>query len=87
MVYFMAFVDRTNVGMAKTALEADVGISAAAFGTGAGVFFLSYALLEVPSNLVMHRIGPRRWITRIAVTWGALCACMMFVQGEVSFYV
>lgn len=87
LVYFMAFVDRTNVGLAKTSLDADVGISAAAYGVGAGVFFLSYAILEVPSNLIMHRVGPRRWITRIAVTWGALCACMMFVQGEVSFYV
>ncbi len=87
LVYFMAFVDRTNVGLAKTSLDADVGISAAAYGTGAGIFFLSYAALEVPSNLVMHRVGPRRWITRIAVTWGALCACMMFVQGELSFYV
>jgi MFS family permease len=86
LVYFMAFVDRTNVGLAKTSLEADVGISAAAYGVGAGIFFLSYALLEVPSNLVMHRVGPRRWITRIAVTWGALCACMMFVQDEFSFY-
>ena len=74
LVYFMAFVDRTNVGLAKTSLEADVGISAAAYGVGAGIFFLSYALLEVPSNLVMHRVGPRRWIARIAVTWGALCA-------------
>lgn len=87
LVYFMAFVDRTNVGLAKTALEADVGISAAAYGVGAGIFFLSYALLEVPSNLVMHRVGPRRWIARIAVTWGLLCACMMFVQNEFSFYV
>ena len=52
-----------------------------------GIFFLSYALLEVPSNLVMHKVGPRRWIARIAVTWGALCAAMMFVQGETSFYV
>ncbi|WP_235978635.1 MFS transporter [Streptomyces lycii] len=87
LVYFMAFVDRTNVGMAKTSLEADVGISAAAYGVGAGIFFLSYALLEVPSNLVMHRVGPRRWITRIAVTWGLLCSCMMFVQDELSFYI
>ncbi|GHE57820.1 MFS transporter [Streptomyces thermocarboxydus] len=87
LAYFMAFVDRTNVGLAKTSLEADVGISVAAYGTGAGIFFLSYAFLEVPSNLIMHRVGPRRWITRIAVTWGALCACMMFVQGELSFYI
>ncbi|MFI6966729.1 MFS transporter [Streptomyces sp. NPDC050255] len=87
LTYFMAFVDRTNVGLAKTSLEADVGISVAAFGTGAGIFFLSYAVLEVPSNLIMHRVGPRRWITRIALTWGALCACMMFVQDEFSFYI
>ncbi|MEU8663382.1 MFS transporter, partial [Actinoplanes philippinensis] len=86
LVYFMAFVDRTNVGLAKTSLGADVGISAAAFGAGAGIFFLSYALLEVPSNLIMYRVGPRRWITRIALTWGTICACMMFVQGEISFY-
>ena len=87
LIYFMAFIDRTNVGLAKTSLEADVGIGAAAYGLGAGIFFLSYALLEVPSNLVMHKVGPRRWIARIAVTWGALCAAMMFVQGETSFYV
>jgi MFS family permease len=87
LVYFMAFVDRTNVGLAKTALGADVGISVAAFGAGAGIFFLSYALLEVPSNLIMYRVGPRRWITRIALTWGTICACMMFVQGETSFYI
>lgn len=87
LIYFMAFIDRTNVGLAKTSLEADVGIGAAAYGLGAGIFFISYALLEVPSNLVMHRVGPRVWITRIAITWGALCACMMFVQGPTSFYV
>ena len=87
LAYFMAFVDRTNVGLAKSSLDADLGIDAAAFGLGAGIFFLSYALLEVPSNLVMHRVGPRVWITRITITWGALCAAMMFVQDEKSFYV
>ncbi|GAA2274378.1 MFS transporter [Glycomyces scopariae] len=86
LAYFMAFVDRTNVGLAKTQLEADVGIGAAAYGLGAGIFFLSYALLEVPSNLIMHRVGPRAWITRIAITWGVLTACMALVQGDLSFY-
>jgi MFS family permease len=86
-VYFMAYIDRTNVALAKTHLNADVGISAAAFGFGAGIFFISYAFLEIPSNLVMYRVGPRRWIARIAVTWGALSALMMFVQGDLSFYV
>ncbi|MFE2012649.1 MFS transporter [Streptomyces sp. NPDC059491] len=87
LAYFMSYVDRTNVALAKTQLEADIGISAAAYGLGAGVFFLSYALLEVPSNLVLYRVGARVWITRIAVTWGLVSAALMFVQGPVSFYV
>ncbi|MDH0746809.1 MFS transporter [Pseudomonas sp. GD03842] len=86
-IYFMSYLDRTNVALAKAALDADLGISAAAFGLGAGIFFIGYALLEVPSNLLAHRIGPRRWIARIAVTWGALSSAMMWVQGEASFYV
>ena len=86
-VYFMSYIDRTNVALAKTHLEADVGISAAAYGFGAGIFFISYAFLEVPSNLVMYRVGARRWIARIAVTWGTVSALMMFVQGDLSFYI
>ncbi|WP_027798097.1 MFS transporter [Paraburkholderia dilworthii] len=86
-IYFLSFIDRTNVALAKSALAADLGISAAAYGLGAGIFFIGYALLEVPSNLMAHRIGPRVWIARIAVTWGALSTAMMFVQGEWSFYV
>ncbi|QNB06138.1 MFS transporter [Herbaspirillum frisingense] len=86
-IYFMSFIDRTNVALAKIHLAADVGISAAAYGLGAGIFFLGYALLEVPSNLAAHRIGPRRWIARIAVSWGILSAAMMFVVGEWSFYI
>jgi sugar phosphate permease len=84
-IYFMSYLDRTNVALAKAQLAADLGISAAAYGLGAGIFFLGYALLEVPSNLAAHRVGPRRWIARIAVTWGALSAAMMFVKGEYSF--
>lgn len=87
IVYFMSYIDRTNVALAKTHLQADVGISVTAFGLGAGIFFISYAFLEIPSNLTMHKVGPRRWIARIAVTWGALSAGMMFVQGDVSFYI
>jgi MFS family permease len=86
IAYFMPYVDRTNVALAKTALEADLGIGAAAYGLGAGLFFLSYALLEVPSNLVLYRVGARAWITRIAVSWGAVSAAMMFVQDELTFY-
>ncbi len=87
IAYFMSYVDRTNIALAKTALQADIGLGAAAYGLGAGLFFLSYALLEVPSNLVLHRVGARLWIARIAVTWGAVSAAMMFVRDEVSFYV
>ncbi|MDR6392532.1 MFS transporter [Paraburkholderia phenoliruptrix] len=85
-IYFLSFIDRTNVALAKTALATDLGISASAYGLGAGIFFLGYALLEVPSNLAAHRVGPRSWIARIAVTWGGLSTAMMFVQGEWSFY-
>lgn len=86
LIYFMSYIDRTNVSLAKTELAADIGLSTAAFGLGAGLFFLTYALLEVPSNLTMYRVGPRVWITRIAVSWGAVSALMMFVQNEWSFY-
>ncbi|WNV88107.1 MFS transporter [Umezawaea sp. Da 62-37] len=86
IAYFMSYVDRTNIALAKTALEADIGMGAAAYGLGAGLFFLSYALLEVPSNLVLYRVGARVWIARIAVTWGLVSAAMMFVQDEFSFY-
>ncbi|SDV50751.1 MFS transporter [Chitinasiproducens palmae] len=85
-IYFMSFLDRTNVALAKVQLAADVGISAAAYGLGSGIFFIGYALLEVPSNLVAYRVGMRRWIARIAVSWGLLSTAMMFVQGEWSFY-
>jgi MFS family permease len=87
LIYFMSFIDRTNVALAKTALASDLGISAAAYGLGAGIFFIGYALLELPSNLVAHKVGPRRWIARIAITWGVLSTAMMFVRGEWSFYV
>ncbi|WP_051158962.1 MFS transporter [Tsukamurella sp. 1534] len=87
LAYFMSYVDRTNIALAKTHLQADVGISAAAFGLGAGLFFLTYAFLEVPSNLVMYRVGPRRWIARIAFTWGTVTALMMFVTNDITFYI
>lgn len=85
--YLIAFIDRTNIGMAKDRMEIDLGISATAYGIGAGLFFLTYALSEVPSNLIMHKVGARFWITRIMITWGLLSAAMAFVQGEWSFYI
>jgi MFS family permease len=87
VAYVLNFLDRTNIALAKTRLDADLGISAAAFGLGAGLFFLAYCTLEVPSNIMMHRVGARRWIGRIVISWGTISTLTMFVQGEVSFYV
>ena len=85
--YVMAFLDRTNIGMAKDRMEIDLGISATAYGIGAGLFFLTYALSEIPSNLIMHKVGARFWIMRIMISWGIISSCMVFVQGEWSFYI
>lgn len=84
--YVLSFLDRTNIALAKHHLDVDLGISAAAYGLGAGLFFLTYALSEIPSNLIMHRVGARFWIARIMITWGLISAAMAFVQGETSFY-
>jgi MFS family permease len=85
--YVLAFLDRTNIGMAKDRLEIELGVSAAAYGIGAGLFFLTYALSEVPSNLIMHKVGARFWIMRIMITWGVISAAMALVNGEWSFYI
>ncbi len=87
LMYVMAFLDRANVGFAKAAFQADTGLSNAAYAFGAGIFFVGYALLEIPSNLIMQRVGAKLWMCRIMVTWGLVSAAMMFAQGETSFYV
>jgi ACS family tartrate transporter-like MFS transporter len=86
-LYFIAFLDRNNVGFAKLTMSEDIGLSATAYGIGAGIFFLGYAILEVPSNAGMHRYGARKWIARILVTWGIFATAMAAVQGETSFYI
>jgi MFS transporter, ACS family, tartrate transporter len=85
--YFFAYLDRVNVGIAALQMNDDIGLSAAAFGFGSGIFFLGYFLFEVPSNLLLQRFGARRWIARIMITWGLIAACMVFVQGTASFIV
>jgi len=87
LAYLTNYIDRINIGFAGAALRHDLNLSATMFGTGAGLFFISYFLFEVPSNLVLERIGARRWIARIMVTWGLLSVGMIFIQGPVSFYV
>ncbi len=87
LCYFVAYLDRVNVGFAKLTMSKDLGLSETAFGLGAGIFFLAYFLFEVPSNLLLERFGARKWIARIMFTWGVLSGAMAFIGGETSFYV
>src|SRR5215475_12205986 len=87
LLYIVAWLDRVNVGFAGLQMNADLGFSLVAFGFGSGVFFLGYCLFEVPSNLVLHRVGARRWIARIMISWGAISTGMMFVRTTSTFYV
>ena len=87
LLYFVAYLDRNNVGFAKLTMSADIGLSAAAYGLGAGMFFIGYALLEIPSNAGMYRFGARRWIARILISWGIFATAMALVNGETTFYV
>lgn len=83
---FLAYLDRVNVSFAALTMNADIGLSAAAYGFGAGIFFLTYVVLEVPSNIILERVGARRWLSRIMLSWGVVSLCMVFVRGEYSFY-
>ncbi len=83
--YLVNYLDRINVGFAALHMNDDVGITATVFGWGAGLFFISYFLCEVPSNMALHRVGARRWIARIMITWGIVSTCFAFVQGPISF--
>jgi len=87
VLYFAAFIDRVNVGFAAAQMNRDLGFSAYVYGLGAGVFFLGYSLFEIPSNLILHKVGGRRWLARIMITWGLVAAAMALVKGPVSFYV
>jgi MFS transporter, ACS family, tartrate transporter len=84
--YFFCFLDRVNVGFAALQMNHDLGFTASVFGFGAGILFVTYMLCEAPSNLVLVKVGARRWIARIMVTWGLLACGMAFVRGENSFY-
>jgi ACS family tartrate transporter-like MFS transporter len=87
LCYFVAYLDRVNVGFAALSMNKALGISATAFGFGAGIFFFSYFVFEVPSNLALERFGARKWIARIMMSWGILSGAMALVSGETSFYV
>jgi len=86
LCYVLAYLDRVNVGFAKLQMLADLEWSDAVFAAGAGIFFIGYFLFEVPSNLILRRVGARLWIARIMVTWGIISACTLFVRSELVFY-
>ena len=86
LLYIVAWLDRVNVGFAALQMNSNLGFSSAAFGFGSGVFFLGYCLCEVPSNLILHRVGARRWIARIMMSWGAISIAMMFIRSTSAFY-
>lgn len=87
LMYVIAFLDRANVAFAEQYFEVNYGISAAAFAFGAGLFFVGYAVFEVPSNIILHRVGAKLWMARIMVTWGLVAVGFMFVNNETTFYV
>ena len=88
--YIIAYIDRINVGFAKSHLEHVIGVDpkiyGEVFGTGAGLFFIGYFLFEVPSNLALQKVGARIWIARIMIVWGIVSMCFMFIEGKTSFY-
>ncbi|QCP52407.1 MFS transporter [Trinickia violacea] len=87
LLYFVSFLDRVNVGFAALTMNKDLGLTPTMFGLGGGIFFLGYFLFEVPSNLILHKVGARMWIARVMVTWGLVSVASAFVTGEKSFYV
>jgi len=87
ILYIVSFLDRVNVGFAALEMNRDLGLSPAVYGFAAGIFFIGYSLFEVPSNLILARVGARLWIARIMITWGLIAASMMFVRGPISLYV
>jgi MFS transporter, ACS family, tartrate transporter len=87
IIYFVAYIDRTNVGFAALGMNKELGFTAYIYGWGAGIFFLGYFLFEVPSNVILAKVGARRWIARIMVTWGIVAGAMAFTQGPISFLV
>lgn len=87
IMFIVNYIDRVNIGFVRTHLEDDLGIGAAAYGFGAGLFFIGYALFEVPSNMLLQKVGARVWLTRIMFTWGIVATMMAFIQNETHFYI
>lgn len=87
LCYLAAYLDRINIGLAKLQMASDLALSETAFGLGAGLFFVGYILFEVPSNLILQRVGAKIWIARIMITWGLLSTATLLVQTPTQFYI
>src|SRR5690606_25306882 len=85
--YILAYIDRANIGFAKLEFMDDLGLSEAAFGLGAGLFYLGYSAFEIPSNLMLHRIGARLTLLRIMFCWGIVAAAFSLMTGPISYYI
>src|SRR5882757_2625718 len=87
LLYVVNYIDRVNVGFAALTMNKDLNLSPSVFGLGAGIFFIGYSLFQVPANVMLDRLGARRWVFCILATWGAISAATALVQGATSFYV
>src|SRR5262249_42697175 len=87
LLYVVSYLDRINVGFAALQMNAALGFSNVTYSFGAGIFFLSYTLLEIPSNVILARVGARRWIARIMISWGLIASAMMLMRTALHFYV
>jgi D-galactonate transporter len=85
--YGAAYLDRVNIGFAKLQMLSDLRFSETVYGLGAGIFFIGYFLFEIPSNIILHKVGARRWIARVMLTWGLISAAMVFVRTPTLFYI
>ncbi|WP_349961803.1 MFS transporter [Rhizobium sp. ZPR3] len=85
--FIVNYLDRVNIGFAALHMNSDIGLTPYMFGLGAGIFFIGYLAFEIPSNMILHKVGPRIWIARIMVSWGLVSCAMAFVQGPTSFYI
>jgi ACS family tartrate transporter-like MFS transporter len=86
LAYIFNYLDRNNIGFAALTMNREIGLTATQFGRGAGILFLGYCFLEVPSNMILYRVGARRWIARIMISWGLVSAATIFVTGPLSYY-
>ena len=86
ILYVFTILDRSNLGFARLQMQDDLGLTEAMFNLGYGIFYLGYIIFEVPSNLLLHRFGARKWIARIMISWGLVSCCTMFVTDQWTFY-